>query len=64
MISVVIPAYNEEENLENAVNYYYSYLKKLKGLESQGMILVAIGEGDKPVLLEPSETVPPGSTVR
>lgn len=36
--------------------------KKLKGLESQGMIL-AIEDGDKPVLLIPEKEVTPGSKV-
>jgi len=37
--------------------------KMLKGFESQGMVL-AIGVGDKAVLLHPDTDVPPGSMVR
>lgn len=37
--------------------------RKLRGLESQGMIIAADGEG-KPVLLSPDEEIPPGSVVR
>ena len=37
--------------------------KKLRGLESQGMILAADQDG-KPVLLTPDKEVPPGSIVK
>jgi len=37
--------------------------KKLRGYESQGMILAADGDG-KPVLLHPAQEVPPGSIVK
>ena len=37
--------------------------KKLKGVESQGMILAASAEGT-PVLLYPEKDVPPGSIVK
>ena len=37
---------------------------KLMGVESQGMVLAAIGENDNPILLIPEEEAPPGSTVR
>jgi len=37
--------------------------RKLRGYESQGMMLAADTE-DKPVLLRPSQPVPPGSKVR
>jgi len=36
--------------------------RKFKGYESQGMI-VAVSDGDTPVLLHPSREVPPGSVV-
>lgn len=36
----------------------------LMGVTSQGMVLAAIGENDKPVLLLPETEMPPGSTVR
>ena len=38
--------------------------RTIKGIESQGMIMVAIGSEDNPVLLNPSKEVPPGSVVR
>jgi len=37
---------------------------KLMGVESRGMVLAAIGDDGKPVLLMPEEEMPPGSTVR
>ncbi len=37
--------------------------RKFRGAESQGMILAADVEG-KPVLLHPSEEIPPGSLVK
>lgn len=37
--------------------------RKLRGLESQGMILAAVAEG-RPVLLTPEDHIPPGSVVR
>ncbi|MCL2796531.1 MAG: methionine--tRNA ligase [Firmicutes bacterium] len=37
---------------------------KLRGIESQGMILCAVDENDKPVIVEPGRAVPSGSTVR
>ncbi|PIR88085.1 MAG: methionine--tRNA ligase subunit beta [Candidatus Harrisonbacteria bacterium CG10_big_fil_rev_8_21_14_0_10_45_28] len=40
--------------------------RTLRGVKSQGMVLMAIDETDgahKPILLEPSEDLPPGSPV-
>jgi methionine--tRNA ligase beta chain len=37
--------------------------RKIKGLESQGMILAADGPDGKPVLLMPEKEIPPGSQV-
>jgi methionyl-tRNA synthetase len=37
---------------------------KLMGVESQGMVLAAIGANGNPVLLMPESDMPPGSTVR
>ena len=37
---------------------------KLRGIESQGMILCAVDEFDKPVIVEPQRAVPSGSIVR
>ena len=37
--------------------------RTLKGVESQGMILAASTEG-KPVLMSPTEDVPPGSVIK
>lgn len=38
--------------------------RTIKGIESQGMIMVAIDEEDKPVLLHPTKDVPAGAEVR
>ena len=37
--------------------------RKLRGIESQGMVL-AVDVGGKPILLQPEEEVPPGSIIR
>jgi len=37
---------------------------KLMGVESQGMVLAAIGDNGSPILLMPESDMPPGSTVR
>lgn len=37
--------------------------RKMMGLESQGMLLAAHGEGGSPVLLAPIAPVPPGSII-
>ena len=36
----------------------------IKGIESQGMILYVVGEGENFSTLEPSKSVPPGTIVR
>lgn len=38
--------------------------RMIKGVESQGMILYVIGEGEKFCTLEPSKDVPPGTIIR
>lgn len=38
--------------------------KTLKGVESQGMVLMAVGKDDTPVLLSPIDEVEPGTIVR
>ncbi len=38
--------------------------KKIRGIESQGMILAAIDQEGKPVLMHPDRDVPAGSKVR
>ncbi len=38
--------------------------RMLKGIESQGMVLMAVGAGDIPVLLTPEKDVPRGTIVR
>lgn len=38
--------------------------RTIRGIESNGMIMVAIDESDNPVLLNPSREVEPGSSVR
>ncbi len=37
--------------------------KKIRGLLSEGMLLAAVLEGNKPVLIVPDKEVPPGSPV-
>lgn len=36
----------------------------IRGIESQGMIMVAVDDKDMPVLLEPNKKIKPGSIVR
>ena len=36
----------------------------LKGTESQGMVLMAVGEENRPVLITPLHTVPRGTVIR
>jgi methionine--tRNA ligase beta chain len=60
-IAEVIPA-------EEIVGKQYPFILNLeprviRGIESQGMILAA-SDGEKPVLISPLNTVPPGSTVK
>lgn len=38
--------------------------RTIKGIESQGMIMVAIDDEDKPVLLEPNGEVKPGTNIK
>jgi methionyl-tRNA synthetase len=38
--------------------------RMIKGIESQGMILYAVGEGENFTTLEPSKKIPPGTIVR
>lgn len=38
--------------------------RTIKGIESNGMIMVAIDEMDNPVLLNPTQEILPGSVVR
>lgn len=38
--------------------------RTIKGIESQGMIMVAIDENDNPILLEPNKEIKPGAIVR
>ncbi len=37
--------------------------RKMRGFESQGMMLAASGEDDAPVLLHPEKPLPPGSQI-
>ncbi len=37
--------------------------KKIRGLLSEGMLLAAVLEGNKPVLIVPDKEVPPGTPV-
>lgn len=38
--------------------------RTIRGIESNGMIMVAIDENENPVLLNPSQEIKPGSIVR
>jgi methionyl-tRNA synthetase len=38
--------------------------RKLRGVESQGMILAASRDGDIPVLVAPIDDVPPGTRLK
>lgn len=38
--------------------------RMIKGVESQGMILYVVGEGENFCTLEPSKDIPPGTIVR
>ena len=38
--------------------------RTIRGVESNGMIMVAIDEAENPVLLNPSQAIKPGSKVR
>jgi len=38
--------------------------RMLKGIESQGMLLMAVDEHDKPVLITPEQIVPRGTIIR
>ena len=38
--------------------------RMIKGIESQGMILYVVGDGENFTTLEPNKSVPPGTTVR
>jgi len=45
-LSLLIPAYNEEELIENTIKYYHPYLKKLKNLSSFEIIICVNGSTD------------------
>lgn len=38
--------------------------RTLRGVESQGMLLAAVGPNETPVLLRPEKEVPPGAEIR
>jgi methionine--tRNA ligase beta chain len=63
IVSGIATSYTSEElvgkSLPFVVNLEY---RKLRGEESQGM-LMAVGVGDKVILLEPNGEVPPGTEV-
>ena len=46
-LTLLIPAYNEEKHLKNAVEYYYSYLKNLNGLKDFEIIICVNGSTDR-----------------
>lgn len=64
VVAGMAPAYAPEEFIGKQVPILVNLEpRKLRGIESQGMILAADVEG-KPVMLIPDKEVPPGSVVR
>ena len=64
VVAGMAPAYAPEEFIGKQVPILVNLEpRKLKGIESQGMILAADVDG-KPVMLIPDKEVPPGSVVR
>ena len=63
IIAGIAESYSPEDLIGKQIPVLFNLeTKKLKGLESQGMILAADSEG-KPILLHPDKEVPPGSVV-
>lgn len=64
VVAGLAPHYTEEQLLGKQMPVLVNLEpRKLRGLESQGMILAADVEG-RPVLLTPEDQIPPGSVVR
>ena len=64
VVAGMAPAYAPEEFIGKQVPLLVNLEpRKLRGIESQGMILAADVDG-KPVMLIPDKEVPPGSVVR
>lgn len=64
VVAGMAPAYAPEEFIGKQVPILVNLEpRKLRGIESQGMILAADVDG-KPVMLIPDKEVPPGSVVR
>jgi methionine--tRNA ligase beta chain len=64
VVAGMAPTYTPEEFIGKQVPILVNLEpRKLKGIESRGMILAADVDG-KPVMLLPDEEVPPGSRVR
>jgi len=64
VVAGMAPAYAPEEFIGKQVPILVNLEpRKLRGIESQGMILAADVDG-KPVMLMPDKEVPPGSMVR
>lgn len=64
VVAGMAPAYVPEEFVGKQVPILVNLEpRKLRGIESQGMILAADVDG-KPVMLIPDKEVPPGSVVR
>jgi methionine--tRNA ligase beta chain len=64
VVAGMAPTYTPEEFIGKQVPILANLEpRKLRGLESQGMILAADVDG-KPVMLMPDKAVPPGSVVR
>lgn len=65
IVSGIAHAITPEDILNKEVPFITNLEPRtIKGIESQGMIMVAIDEEDKPVLLHPTKDVPAGSEVR
>ena len=65
MVSGIAHAISPEEIINKTSPFVVNLEPRtIKGIESQGMIMVAVDDDDKPILLEPNKEVKPGSIVR
>lgn len=65
IVSGIAHAISPEEIIGNEMPFVTNLEPRtIKGIESQGMIMVAIDEEDKPVLLHPTKEVSAGTEVR
>ncbi len=64
VVAGLAPYYTQEQLLGKQIPVLVNLEpRKLRGVESQGMILAAVAEG-RPVLLTPEDHIPPGSPVQ